>query len=357
MGEQSGDKSEEPTPHKLQEARKKGQVVKSKEVTTAMLVLMTYLVLHATAKGMLEQVLDYFRYAWSYLGEEMSMSVIGHLLQKGLFLMLLLLAPILATIFGVALLIEALQTGFNVSSEPLMPKLSKINPIEGLKRMFSMKGLVELIKSIVKMAIIFFIMQGAIMSEIHTIMMMSEMTIMQSVAVAGRIAYQVAIRVALFYLVIAAFDYFYQRYEFMKQMKMSKQEVKEEYKRLEGDPLIKQRMRDAQRAASQGRRSKGAAGADAVVTNPTHLAVAIKYDATMMRSPMVVAKGKMLVAELIKKIAAENNVLIFERPELAQQLYATTEIGQEIPADLFKPIAHLLAFVYDIRKRRTSRNA
>jgi flagellar biosynthetic protein FlhB len=283
------------------------------------------------------------------------MALILDILHEFVLVLLLTLMPLLLVNFILAIALESLQTGFNIAFEALRPKVSKINPIEGFKRMFSIKGLVELIKSIAKMAIIFFIVQKAILPVFPVLLQSGQMPIMAAIGFSGDLAFTIAVRVGLFYLFIALLDYFYQRYEFMKQMKMSKQEIKDEYKKLEGDPMIKQRQRDMAMQLVGGRGRSGASAADAVVTNPTHIAVAIKYDHDIMQAPQVVAKGKMLLAEEIKKIAAENNIMVIENPEIARELYATTEVGQEIPAALYSSVAEILALVYDVKKRRQAR--
>lgn len=352
MGESGGDKSEQPTPHKLREARKKGQVVKSKEITTAFLFLASYYVLLSVAKKIWKNIADLYQTAWTFIGAKLEIAHYGLLLLEALKTLLYSLLPIFAVNFGIAIVIESLQSGFNLSFEPLKPKLSKINPIEGFKRLFSLKGIVELVKSIAKMGIIFFIMQKTILPEIPKILNSINLPLLLALAMIGKLAFTIAIRVGLFYILIALLDYFYQRHTFMKQMRMTKQEVKDEYKKLEGDPMVKQRQRDMARQMSSGRGGAGAAGADAVVTNPTHIAVAIKYDSEVMHAPEVVAKGKFLIAEQIKAIAKENKILVIDRPELAWAIYNSTEVGQKIPIDLYTNVAEILALVYDLRKKK-----
>ncbi|MDD4526540.1 MAG: flagellar biosynthesis protein FlhB [Candidatus Margulisbacteria bacterium] len=355
MGDQ-GDKTEEPTPHKLREARKKGQVVKSKEITTAFLFFASYYALNAFLPQMWQNMTDFFLLCFTSVREEITIVSAAKILEKGYHALMFSLLPIMLIIFFVAILLEFLQSGFNFSVDPLMPKLNKINPIEGFKKIFSVKGLFELAKSIAKMGIIVFIMVKAITPILPQLLETANMPVLGSVGMAGKLAFDVAIRVGLFFLVVAALDYFWQRHQFMKQMRMSKQEIKDEYKKLEGDPLIKQRQRDMALSLSGGRQSKGAAGADAVVTNPTHIAVAIKYDAEIMKAPEVVAKGKMLIAEEIKKVADENYIYILEDKLLAWDLFNTTEVGQEVPPDLYTEVAELLALVYEIKRKRKKRN-
>ncbi len=355
MGDQ-GDKTEEPTPHKLREARKKGQVVKSKEITTAFLFFASYYALQAFLPKMWTDITDYFILTLTASREDLTVLSATKLLEKGYHVLLSSLLPIMLICFFVAIMLEFLQSGFNFSTEPLMPKLSKLNPIEGFKRIFSVKGLFELAKSMVKMGLIVFIMYKAIYPILPELMETANMPILGAVAMAGKLAFDIAIRVGMFFLAVAALDYFWQRAQFMKQMRMSKQEIKDEYKKLEGDPLIKQRQRDMALALSGGRQSKGAAGADAVVTNPTHIAVAIKYDADTMKAPEVVAKGRMLIAEEIKRVADENYIYILEDKVLAWDLFNTTDVGQEVPPDMYTEVAELLALVYEIKRKRKKRN-
>lgn len=357
MGEQSGDKTEEPTPHRLKEARDKGQVAKSKEVTTAFLLVTSYVVLRFTGdtawrelSGMTQQIFEQIPHA-----KNLDYAFTGTILLIGIRAFAIIMAPIFAVTFLVAVVIESLQTGFVSSGEPISPKFEKINPLEGLKRMFSMQGLVELIKSLLKVILVFWITWSAMKDDLPFIVGLIDAHPWQAMLVGGSIAYKVAIRVGIFYMLIAGLDYMYKKWEYMKNLKMTKQEIKEEYKRLEGDPLVKQRMRDLQRSMANQRMMSAVPGADVVVTNPIHLAVALKYDASVMKSPTVLAKGKYEIAEEIKKIADENSVPIIENEVLARSIYGTTKVGGQVPADLYQAIAEVLAFVYKIKKERVIR--
>ena len=221
---------------------------------------------------------------------------------------------------------------------------------------FSLKGLVELIKSLIKIFIVVWIMYSVIKEELPLIVSTCNLHLWDTMKFTASIVYKAALRVGLFYIVIALFDYIYQRYEYLKGLRMTKQEVKEEYKRLEGDPMVKQRLRTAQREMAQRRMMGAVPGADVVVTNPVHLAVVIKYDVSIMRAPQVVAKGMRLIAQRIKALAEENKVPVIENQGLAQTLYRTTDIGQEISLELYKAVAELLAFVYNLEKKRKSRH-
>jgi flagellar biosynthetic protein FlhB len=357
MAEEAGEKSEEPTPHRLREAREKGQIAKSKEVTTALLLLFSYML---------------FRYAGEYIWNnltsmatnvfllipntgELTYASAGYALLLGLQGLALCLAPIFGLTLFVALASEALQTGFLFSMDPLSPKMERISPAEGFKRMFSLQGFVELIKSIVKILIVFWIMWGAVKDDIPSIVILINGQPWDAVVLGGGIAYKVAVRVAMFYIAIAFLDYLYKRWEYMRGLKMTKQEIKEEYKRLEGDPMIKQRMRELQRQVAYQRMMAAVPQADVVVTNPVHIAVALKYEVPKMKSPTVLAKGERKAAEEIKRIADASSVPIVENEPLARSVYRTTDVGKQIPAQLYQAVAEILAYVYKIKKKRAEK--
>jgi flagellar biosynthetic protein FlhB len=357
MGEQTGDKTEEPTPHRLKEARDKGQVAKSKEVTTAFLLISSYLVLRYIGEFVWLQLSEMMKAIFEQIPNayEFNMGFAGHVLLIGLRGLAFAVAPIFGVTFVVAVLAESLQTGFVAAVDPLTPKLERINPLEGFKRMFSLQGFVELIKSILKIMIVFWIAWSAAKDELPHVISLMDANPWEAVKVGGSIAYNIAIRVGIFYLFVAILDYLYKRWEYMRNLKMTKQEIKEEYKRLEGDPLIKQRMRDLQRAAAQQRMMASVPGADVVVTNPTHLAVALSYDATQMKSPKLLAKGQNLIAQDIKKIAEEHFIPIIENETLARAIFRTTKVGTEIASELYQAVAEVLAFVYKIKKDRNAK--
>lgn len=355
MGEDSGEKTEEPTPHKLREARKKGQIAKSKEITTALLLIVSFYTLKFFAFYIWETMADLTVYTFQYIPEEFTVTVAGKLLKDTLFAFLKAVAPMFAANVIIALIVEFLQTGFLISFEPLTPKLEKLNPVEGVKKFFSLKQYVELLKSLVKMTIVIWLIYGAIKDDFYLVIISQHMQLMQMMAFVGELVMKVITRIGIFYIMIAIFDYFYQRYEYMKSMRMSKKEIKDEYKRLEGDPLIKQRQRDAQRQMAQGRQMGAVPGADVVVTNPIHVAIAIEYKPNRMKAPKVVAKGKRLVAQTIKRIAEENQVPIVENPPVARALYDIMDVDMEVPPQYYKAVAEILAFVYNLKKKKRRR--
>lgn len=355
MADEGGEKTEDPTPHRLREAREKGQVAKSREITTAALLLLTYFLFKYLGEFMWFQLTDMTTSIFSqmpYMAKEFSLSFVAYLLYMGTRAFIFVLGPIFAITFMAALIAEALQTGFVFAADPLTPKLERISPLSGFKRIFSLQGLVETLKSILKILIVFYISWIAIRDALPQVLVLLEGKPFDALVLGGAVAYTIAMRVGIFYLVIAILDYLYRRWEYMRGLKMSKQEIKEEYKRLEGDPMVKQRMRDLQRQVAQQRMMAAVPQADVVVTNPTHIAVALKYDQAKSKAPTLLAKGERLIAEDIRRIADEHRVPIVENEPLARSVYRTTKLNREIPRELYQAVAEVLAYVYKRKKER-----
>jgi flagellar biosynthetic protein FlhB len=357
MGDQGGDKTEEPTPHRLREAREKGQIAKSREITTAVLLLLSFGVLRYLGPFMwgeltnmilsIYNLIPYtYEFSWGFVGGIFFIAIRGFFFCVG---------PILGVVFLAAVITESLQSGFVFAMDPLSPKLERVNPLEGLKKMFSLQGFVELIKSILKIIIVFYIAWGVMKQEIQGVINLLDKQLWDAILVGGGIAYTIALRVGIFYIIVAILDYLYRRWEYMRGLKMTRQEVKEEYKRLEGDPLVKQRMRDLQRQAAYQRMMSAVPQADVVVTNPTHVAVALKYTAPKMKAPQLLAKGQRKIAEEIRKIAEAANVPIVENEPLARSIYRTTSVGEEVPPELYQAVAEVLAYVYKVKREKMAR--
>jgi len=352
MGEDSGDKTEEPTAHKLREARKKGQIVKSKDITGAALFFISFFTLKFSAGYIWENLTHFSYFIFEYIPREFSLQTIGQLLRYAAFIMLLSCGPIFMATFVLAIFLEALQTGFLLTFEPLKPSFDKINPVSGFKKFFSLKQYVEVFKSIIKMIVIIYILYTVVKEKFGFVLIANQIPIWQTVLFVGDLVITTVIRIGIFYVFIAVLDYFYQRWQFLKTMRMSKKEIKDEYKKLEGDPLVKQRQRDVARQMAMGRQMKAVPSADVVVTNPTHYAIAIVYKAKLMKAPMVIAKGKNNFALQIRRIAEENLIPIIENPPLAQNLYKTTIAGRTILPEYYKAVAEILAFVYNLKKKK-----
>ncbi|MEK9657529.1 MAG: flagellar biosynthesis protein FlhB [bacterium] len=352
MGEDSGEKTEEPTPHKLREAREKGNISKSKDLTNAILLLVSFYMLKIFGVQIWEHLTRLCIELVHFYNEPFTGSLAMYILKHVILTFASCLGPLLGINFVVIILIEFSQVGMIFSAESISPKLSKLNPIEGFKKYFSLKQYVELLKSSLKMFFVILIIYTTLKANFYMVIISQQLTLWQVMAFTGDLVMKVVVRVGLFYIAVGIFDFFYQRYEYIKGLKMSKKEIKDEYKRLEGDPTIKQRQRDAQRQMSQGRQMGAVPGADVVVTNPVHFALAIKYSPNFMEAPIVVAKGKRLLAKEIKRIADLNFVPIVENPPLARQIFQQTEIGEVIPDDCFQVVAEILAFVYNLKKKR-----
>lgn len=357
MAEAAGEKTEEPTPHRLREARERGQVAKSREITTAFVLLLSYFLFRYMGEFMWHELTGMSHLILEQIpnAKDFSLSFVGYIMLMGIRGLAFTVAPIFGISFLATFLAEALQTGFLFSADPLTPRLERISPAEGFKRIFSLQGFVELIKSIIKIIIVFYISWFAVKDSLPLIMSLVESSPWQAIIVGASIAYRIAIRVGLFYVAIAILDYLYRRWEYMRNLRMTRQEIKEEYKRLEGDPLIKQRMRDLQRQIAYQRMMAAVPQADVVVTNPTHIAVALLYQVQKMKAPQVLAKGERLIAEEIRKIAEEARVPVVENEPLARSIYRTTKVGQQIPPELYQAVAEVLAFVYKLKREREAR--
>lgn len=357
MAEDTGDKSEEPTPHRLREARERGQVAKSREITTAFAMLLSYFVFKYFGEFMWREMTSMVASILEQIpnAKDFSLSFVASVFLLGLRGMAFVVAPIFGVAFLAAFLAEALQTGFLFAADPLSPKLERLNPLEGLKRIFSLQGLVELFKSLIKILIVFYIAWIAIRDDLPYLVVLPNGQPWDAISLGGSICYKVAMRVGLFYVGVALLDYLYRRWEYMRGLKMTRQEIKEEYKRLEGDPMIKQRMRDMQRQVAYQRMMSAVPQADVVVTNPTHIAVALKYETKKMRAPVVLAKGERIVAEEIRMIAEEHEISVVENEPLARSVYRTTKVGQEVPPELYQAAAEVLAYVYKQKRERAEK--
>ena len=357
MGESSGDKTEEPTPHRIREARKKGQIAKSKEITVAIVLLLSYNVFRYAGPFMWNNLTSTAKAILMLIPEsrDFSLSFAGYVLLLGLRGIAFTVFPLFAIAFLSTFLAEVLQTGFLFSSDPLAPKIERLNPLEGIKKMFGMQGIFELIKSILKIVIVFYISWYAAKNDLPFIIVLVEAQPWDAIMLGASLVFRIATRVGLFYIAIAILDYFYRRYEYMKNLKMTKQEVKEEYKRLEGDPMVKQRIRDMQRQTAQQRMMSSVPQADVVVTNPTHIAVALKYEVKKNKAPTVIAKGQRKIAQEIRRIAEFNEISIVENEPLARSIFRTTKVKQEVPAELYQACAEVLAYVYKIKRDRLAR--
>ena len=343
----SGEKTEKATPKKKQDSRKKGQVAKSQDVNTAIVLLAVFFLLFLLGGYMKNIVLEIYEIAFvQYIGMPLTEKSIQVIFIQMLELSAQLLLPVMTAAVIGGVISNYVQVGFLYTTETLQFKLSKINPIQGFKRIFSWRAIVEFLKSILKIALVGILVYLVIRSQIEEILILSQKSIGAALATLADIVVKVGLLATLLLLLLGILDYFYQKYDHEKNLRMSKQDIKDEYKNIEGDPLIKSKIKQRQREMAMQRMMAEVPNADVVITNPTHYAIAIKYDESKMDAPFVVAKGVDFVAQKIKFVAKENDVVMVENRPLARALYDQTEIGQGIPEDFFKAVAEILAFVY-----------
>lgn len=344
-------KTEPPTPHKLQQARNKGQVAKSIDLSAALILMATVLLLFAlrepTALAMQQQLANYFANCLHYRMPEESLPQV---LIEFIRFAGILLAPVFVICVIMAVLANILQVGFLFAPEVIKPKLERLNPVEGLKRMFSVKALVELVKSILKILIVAAAVYLVVKLHIAELMVIFFQTPSQVFFTIINIILAAALAGSGAFLAIAMFDLLFQRYDHYKNMRMTRQEVKDELKQTEGDPWLKSWLKRRQREIVMNRIKDEVPRATVVVTNPTHLAVALRYDDNM-NAPRVVAKGSGYLAEKIKEIAAAHEVPVTRSPEIARALFRQTEPGQEIPLELYQAVAEIIAMVYSLKAR------
>jgi len=353
MAEESstgGEKTEEPSSKRRADFRKKGQVAQSKEVQTAALftLILLFWIYYMPEfwKGLSELIGIILRNLNSFTGTPSSVYSLALFIVKD---MAILLLPLFLLVMIVGFFSSVFQIGWLFTTQPLSPDFSKLDPVKGLGRMFSMKSVVDLVKSVLKIILIGWIAYSTVYNHFEEALILVDTSVPQTTLFLARIAMLILSKVCGLLILIAAIDFLYTRYELEEKMKMTKQEVKEEYKEMEGDPYIKSQIRRVQQEMARKRMMAEVPDADVVITNPTHFAVAIKYDAMSMDSPIIVAKGADHVAMRIREIAKENEVPLIENPPVARLLHKI-DLGAAIPEELFKAVAEILAHVYSLKK-------
>lgn len=354
---EGGEKTEPATAKKLREAREDGKVAKSKELTAAFDLIVLFLVLKVFVATAGNGFLTVFRHVYKLMPDfvtdnavDVSTRAVNSFFLPVFTQMLVISAPFFAFGFAITLIINILQVGWKVSTKPMKPKLDRFNPISGFKRIFSKDSVFELFKSILKIGVIMYIAYTSIKDQANHIFILYDMPLGQAIGLCGEIIIDAGLKISLVYLVVGIADFIYQKFRFNEEMKMTKQEVKDEYKNTEGNPEIKGRQRQRMREASRRRMMQDVPKADVVITNPTHLAIAIKYEPEAYRAPIVLAKGEDSLAQKIRETAREHNIEIVENKPLARMLYANVDVGGEIPPELYQAVAEILAMVYNIRQ-------
>jgi len=351
MAEQSfQEKTEKATPKKREESRKKGEVAKSRELPSVAVLLTGLFTLTLLGGYIYHHIQMNMEKVFTHLFiNEISVPVAVQFTKQMIFDFFLTLLPFLGAVTLAAVLSNVLQVGFMLSSESIKPKLSKINPIKGLGRLFSKHALMEFIKSLLKLTIVSIIAYLTIKGEMKNTVLYGDMELNGIISHTLYTTFKIFLKCCLAMIILAVLDYAFQRWEFENRIKMSKQEVKDEFKRTEGDPLVKSRIRSIQMEMARRRMMQDVPKADVVITNPTHIAVALKYDGLTMGAPKLLAKGAGNIAEKIKSIAKEHDIPVVENKEVARNIFQLVEIGKEIPVLLYQAVAQILAFIYKLK--------
>ena len=352
MAQDSGmDRTEKPTPKKLEDARKKGQIAQSREIPSALILVTALAVFYFGGGIMARQLADIMRVSFRELGGDWIQSAASADVMTGWLFdqTLSILMPMMIALLIIGIVANVAQFGFNFKEDLFVPDFKKINPFSGIKRLFSLKSLVELVKSVFKIGFVGLIAYLMLQGELVTIPSLIHVDVIDTAAYMGVVAFKITFFVCLGLIVLAAADFAYQRWQHQKDLMMTKQEVKEERKQSDGDPQVKSRIRSMQLEMAQRRMMEAIPTADVVITNPTHFAIAIRFEAQEMAAPQVVAKGADYIALRIREIAAEHDVPMVENKPLARALFRSTEIGDAIPADLYRAVAEVLAYVYRLK--------
>jgi flagellar biosynthetic protein FlhB len=347
-----GERTEKATGKRRNEARKKGQVAKSREIPSVAVLLAALSVLYILSNYLWQQLSSIMVRSFQKIGTlTLSPDNTLALQTEILWWVFQILAPILLAIMAVAILGNYVQIGSLFSTEAIQPQWGRINPIQGFTRLFSKQALVELLKAVGKFLIIGWVAYSTVEKELPEIRMLTEQEVGGIFRYVGLVSSRIIFKTLLVMIALAVLDYLFQRWSYEKSLRMTKREVQEEYKQSEGDPLIKSRIRSIQRDLARRRMMSEVPKADVVITNPTHLAVALSYQREEMTAPKVVAKGAGLIAEKIREIARTHGVPVVENKTLAQVLHKTVELGQTIPSSLYQVVADLLAHVYRMKNR------
>lgn len=344
------ERTEKATPRRREKAREDGKVLKSMELNSAALICLGFLSLWMLGPNLVQQIKQTLAYSMGNApliasADPTFISVFTDSMLRFFYIML----PVFAAMGTIALGANIAQIGFNISTKPLEPKLDKLNVIKGLKQLFSLKSLVRLVRDTLKLFVVGFVAYKVIAGELPEFFKLTDLPTSQLASAMVMTAIHMSLKIGGVILILAILDYLYQKYEYEKSIKMSKQELKDEFKDTEGSPQIKSRVRQLQREMSRSRMMDAVPLADVVVTNPTRIAVALQYDNDSMQAPTVVAKGERLVAQKIRELAIEHDIPIIEDKPLARALFKICEVGQLVPMNLYRAVAEVLAHVYRLK--------
>lgn len=354
-----GEKTEPATAKKLRDARVKGQVAKSHDLTGSVMLLAAFILLKIYISIMGEKMVNGFSNYYNRIGDltptapqiDSLDSFFNAVFDSVITDIIIILLPFLGVAFVLAFVMDLIQVKWRPTTKTMEPKLDKFNPINGVKRFFTVKTLVQLLKSILIIAVCTIVAYNKLKGELGFLFNVYELPLYMVVARTGELILDLAITICVIYLIIGVADYIFEKHKFNEDMKMTKQEVKEEWKNTEGNPEIKGKQRRRMQEASRRRMMQAIPEADVVITNPTHFAVALKYEQNSGKAPIVVAKGEDYLAFKIKEVAKENNVEIVENKPLARMLYYNVDLGMEIPSELYQAVAEVLAFVWKLKNK------
>ncbi len=346
------ERTEAPSPKKRRDSRQKGNVAKSTEVNSVLVLLVGVVTLRMFGPWIFETLGSTFTRSFAMISTpSMDQASLLIYFRDSVATFFMVSLPVALSILVVGVLANVLQIGFLFTTEPITPKFEKINPLSGLKKMVSIRSLVEALKNIFKMLIIAIVAYLTIRGEFLNLLNLGNTSVGAMWIFVLQVGFKIVFRVALVLIIIAILDYAYQRYEHEKKIKMTRQEVKDERKQLEGDPMVKSRIRSLQREMARRRMMEEVPKATVVVTNPTTLAIAIRYETAEMEAPIVVAKGKHMTADRIKTVARENDIPVIEDKLLARAMYDQVEPGDDIPVEFYNAVAEIMAYVYKLQNK------
>lgn len=349
-----GEKTEDATSKKLKDARQDGKVAKSKELTAGIDLIILFIVLKIFVSSFYEQFVNGFQLFYQLFSDVLLNSRGGmtahtatFLFREAIMMIINILLPVFIIGVIAAVFSNIIQVKWKPTAKPMKPKFSKLNPLSGFKRIFSKDSLFELVKSIAKVVLILVVAYQSVEKEAGQIFVLYDLPLRQGISLVGTIVINTGLQISLVYFILGLVDYIYQRIKFKEEMKMSKQEVKDEFKNTEGNPEIKGRQKQKMREVSHRRMMADVPKADVIITNPTHLAIALKYDAELSVAPILIAKGEDYLALKIREVAKEHQIEIVENKPLARMLYANVDVGAEVPPELYQAVAEVLALVYN----------
>jgi len=350
MADNDQEKTEQATPKREREAREEGQAIHSKEVSSAIVLLGAIVAFYATGSWMVHRMAGAMQRYISGMGEiSLRDDSLQTLILNVMAEFALIVSPVMLATLILGIAASVFQVGFTISTKSMSPKLSKLNPIQGIGKLFSLRSFTDVIKAIGKILVLGSIAYSLIKGEVQTLPLLIQMDVHDIWAFIGMISLRICLYTFLAMAAIAGMDYLFQWWQHQKDLRMTKEEIKEESRQTEGDPKVKSRIRSIQLEMSRRRMMDGVPDATVVITNPTHLAIALKYDSKNMQAPKVVAKGAGFIAERIKEIARSNRIPIVENKPLAQAMFKSVVVGADIPFEMYRTVAEILAYVYRLK--------